>query len=209
MSFYTTKYLNNSRISKLMEPLFYFFGIRRKEKMFILNDPIIIDNSHLYDLDVYALGELFEEKSLKLKDLVEELGKERGILFGVAKNSERITEFLKFGKFLSPEIIEENFSIYFLKDEKSILFKINKIYHSWKELKKDIWKILEPLNIFSKEEFRISTKDWEDSEHNPEAFSFETKKFKLCIGKFYYSFIYIKPKNYNQLKNKIKGLYKK
>ncbi len=191
-----------------MKPLFYFFGIGRKEKIFAISDPIIIDNFNLSDLDEYSLERLFENKKLKLKIFIEEFTKDRGILFGVAKNPEKLIQFLKFGRLLSPDVLEKNFSIYFLVDEKCILFKINRVHYSWKTLKRDVWKIIESAKIISKKEFTRFTKDWKDYEYDPETFCFETSKFKLCVGKFYNSFICIKPKNYSQLKNKIKKAYK-
>ena len=191
-----------------MKPSFYFFGIGRREKVFAIKDPIIIDDFLISNLDEYSLERIFEKNKLRLKNFIAELRKDRGILFGVANNTEKLSEFLKFGKLLSPDIIEQPFSIYFLKDKKLILFKVNKIFFSWKEIKKEIWKIFEPLEFISKKEFYNLTKDWKDYEYDNETFSCETRKFKLCIGNFYYIFICLKPKNYNQLKNKIKKVYK-
>ena len=191
-----------------MRALFYFFGIGRGEKTFAIKDTIMINDYHLSNLDEYSLERVFENNKLKLKNFITELRKDRGILFGIANNSEKISEFLKFGKLLSPDIREKLFSIYFLKDKKLILFKINKIFLSWKEIKKEIWKVFKPLELVSKKEFSNLTKDWKNYEYDNEIFSCETKKFKLCVGNFYYIFICLKPKNYIQLKNKIKKVYK-
>lgn len=191
-----------------MKTLFYFFGIGRGKKTFAINDPIIIDDYSLSNLDEYSLERICENNKLKLKNFILELREDRGILFGTVDKSEKISKFLKFGKLLSPDIIEKYFSIYFLKEKKLILFKINKIFYSWKEAKKEVYKILLPLSLFSKKEFRRLTKDWKDYEYDNGTFSCETKKFNLCAGKFYYAFICIKPKNYIQLKNKIKKTYK-
>ena len=190
-----------------MKALFYFFGIGRGEKTFAIKDAIMINDYRLSTLNEYSLERVFENK-LNLKNFIAELRKDRGVLFGVVNNSEKLSKFLKFGKLLSPDIIEQPFSIYFLKDKKLILFKVNKIFFSWKEIKKEIWKIFEPLEFISKKEFSNLTKDWKDYEYDNETFSCETRKFKLCVGNFYYIFICLKPKNYNQLKNKIKKVYK-
>lgn len=58
---------------------------------------------------------------------------DKGLLFISAKNKRNITEFLKNGELLEPDInrkiisdkLNDNFSIYFLDDKKSILIKIN------------------------------------------------------------------------------------
>jgi len=189
---------------------FYFFGIKKKGKMFAINDPLVISDSSLYDLNESSFWELFRNNKLRLSNLVEEFMKERGILFGVTKSLKEISKLLKYGRLLSPEKVIENLSIYFIEDKKCILFKINKIYHSWKDLKKYLWKILEPLKVISKKDFAKFTKDWKDDKYDNEieTFYLETKKFKLCIGKFYCSFVCIKPKNYNQFKNKVEKVYK-
>jgi len=97
-----------------MKPLFYFFGIWRGEKTFAIKDPIIIDDFIISELDGYSLNQIFEKNGLRLKNFIEEFKKERSILFGVAKNSEKLSEFLKFGQLLCPDIIQQSFSIYFL-----------------------------------------------------------------------------------------------
>jgi len=185
-----------------MKPLFYFFGIWRGEKTFAIKDPIIIDDFIISELDGYSLNQIFEKNGLRLKNFIEEFKKERSILFGVAKNSEKLSEFLKFGQLLCPDIIQQSFSIYFLDDKKLILFKLNKISLPRKKIKKEIWRIFEPLEFISKREFFNLPEDWDY-----DTFSCETTKFKLCVGDFYYIFVALKPKNYLQLKNKIKRVY--
>jgi len=186
-----------------MKPLFYFFGIWRGDKTFAIKDPIIIDGFIISELDRYSLNQIFEKNRLRVENLIEEFKKGRGILFGVAKNSEKLSEFLKFGQLLCPDIIQQSFSIYFLDDKKLILFKVNKISPPLKKIKKEIWRIFEPLEFISKREFFNLPEDWDH-----DTFSCETTKFKLCVGNFYYIFASLKPKNYLQLKNKIKRVYK-
>lgn len=193
-----------------MAELFYFFGIVRKERLFAVIDPIAVTpDCIISELDDSLLNRLFEKKKLKLGNFIEEFGKSRGILFGVSRNSQKITEFLKFGRLLFPDIKEKEFGIYFLDNRKCALFKINKHYETWRKIKNDIWKILKPLKLIPKTEFAQKTKDWKEEHGCPEKiFLLKSEKMNLSVGNFYFLFVGIKPKKYNQLKSKIKKAYK-
>ncbi len=192
-----------------MKKLFYYFGIGRGEKIFAINDVIAIDKYGLTNLTEYELKEIFKRNNLKLNQYIEEVREDRGILFGFSEKLKGIADFLSFGKLLIPNIQGEYYNIYFLGHKKLILFKINRTYYSVKEAKKGIYKVLEPLDLFSRREFINLTKDWKEQWSDNENCSCETKQFKLCLGMFHSSFACIKPKDYVKLKGKIKEIYEK
>src|SRR3989344_1117519 len=196
-----------------MKTLFYFFGVRRGEKIFTLTDPIYLeDDFKIFSLGEYSLKNIFNENKLDLRNILEEVKEDIGILFGFSQTSNKVNNFLKFGKLLSPTLEKEPTSIYFLDDKKLIIIKINKDIDNWKNAKKEIWKILNSLKIISKHEFIKNTKDWKDYEGEYEEcvndFSFKTNKLDLSTGNYYHLFLGLKSNNYEQLKNKIKKNFK-
>src|SRR3989344_6824262 len=130
-----------------MKQLIYFFGLGRKERIFTLSDPIIIKDDDFSDLNKYNLENWFKENKLDLRDYIEEAKYERGVLFGLCKSSKKASNFLKLGKFISPNIDGENISIYFLDERKSILFKINKEFDKWRRIKNDLLKIIKEIGF--------------------------------------------------------------
>lgn len=192
-----------------MEPILYAFGICKGEKLFFLVDPIRIVNGMVDELEPWRLGSLFEKRKLKLNMLIEEFDMRRGIIFFVSKTSNKITKFLKYCKLLSPNISEKYFCIYFLNDEKIVLFKVNKLLKTPKKIRNQIWEVIEALKLLSKKKFKQLAKEGESySKFHPYGLCFETKKLKLSAAKPYHLFMCIKAKNYSQLKKKIKRIYK-
>ena len=192
-----------------MEAVFYFFGIKRKEKTFAINDPIRIEDCNPYNLNEQELRGILKKNKLRLKDYLSEIILRRGLLFGATTKSEKITQFLELGSFLTPSIIEKSFTIYFLDNKKLIMFKIERKFRELKEIKEEIYRILKPLNLFSKSEFINLTKKWKDGKcSDDEIFYLEKEEFKLCLGNFYSSFIIIKPRAYKKLKKIARKKYK-
>src|SRR3989344_4817225 len=170
-----------------MKPLFYYFGIGKDENSFTIIDPIIIKDKFIVidPTEFYLENPLRDDKV----NLVKEFTIKRGILFAVSKNNKEDAEFIRRGKLISPDIKEKEFSIFFLNDEKSILFKIYKNLKELEETKEEILKIIKPLNLISEKEFRIKVKDWKHN--NPEddyRFSFTTNKLKISAGNIFYLF---------------------
>ena len=52
-----------------METLFYFWELKEEKKTSAIDDPIMIDESYLSNLDEYSLERLFENNKLKLKNI--------------------------------------------------------------------------------------------------------------------------------------------
>lgn len=191
-----------------MEPLIYFFGISRGEKTFVLTDSITIKNDFMISEPYYIdLEALFSEKKINIKNLIEEFRRSRGLLFGAAKSSDNISKFLSYGKLLSPDIREKKFSIFFFDKKKSILFKVNKQCETVKKIRNETWALLKPLAIVNEKEFKKSTMDLEGPDYE-NTYVIEPGRLKISIGNYHYLFICIKPKDYNQLKSRIKKMYK-
>ena len=189
-----------------MKPLFYYFGIGKDENSFNLTDPIIIKDKFI----VIDPTEFYLENPLGVDkvNLIKEFTIRRGILFAVSKNNKKDVEFIRMGKLISPNIKEKEFSIFFLNNEKSILFKIYKNLKELEEPKEEILKIIKPLNLISEKEFKIKIKDWKHSDPEDYRLSLTTNKFKLSAGNIFYLFICIQTNNYNRLKDKVKTIYK-
>ncbi|MCD6549520.1 hypothetical protein J7K41_02305 [Candidatus Micrarchaeota archaeon] len=193
-----------------MEPIFYFFGVMKKDFLFYLVDPIVIRDDVLYDLSEPLLNNELERLGLRLDDFVSGVVKKRGIMFGIAKDGKSLSSFLELGELLSPSIAGKDICVYFLDDDRSILFKVNRRYYDLGGLKRKVWNLLRPLDLITKREFTELTKGWrERNDYYDSGFRSETSMFKLCVGRFYHSFIYLKMKkfkDYRTIKNKIYNL---
>ncbi len=196
-----------------MKDHFYFFGITRKERGMILEDPLFIkDDAHLVDVDFFGIERMYQKKSLFLPDI--EFQKQRGLLFCSGKSIDN-NSFLENGIVLVPFTRLLMGSVYCIDEKKIILFKINREVLNIDEAKKLFSELIIPLKIMSFSSFQKEIDKWK--EHSletceSETFRFEQDSFSFCISIFHSFFFSIQIKEderkmYEDLKKKIKKMY--
>ncbi len=196
-----------------MKDQFYFFGITRKERSMIIEDPLFIeDDAHLVDVTFFGIERLYQEKSLSLPDI--EFQKQRGLLFCSGKSTDN-TSFLENGVLLVPFRRFSKGSIYCIDEKKIILFKINREILSIDDAKKVFLELMNPLEITSFSSFQERIDTWK--EHSletceSETFHFEQDLFSFCISIFHSFFFSMQikedeKKTYEDLKKKIQEIY--
>ena len=183
-----------------MKPIFYYFGIKRISKLFGINDPLAIVDEFM---PTTLRDSLKDKKEFdEFKPLLEELNENRGILFGFSEESKKSTKFLKLGQIISPDLTYQNTSIYFL--DNLIIFKINQDLMDFSKINELSWKILEPYNLLTKEQFDSESPKNTDPQEYPYNLVLRQKNLNLAIRKLYQSiFICINSKDHNNLKTKI------
>ena len=186
-----------------MKPLFYYFGVARKGKLFSIAD--IVKISAFGGIDAADdMSGTFWRKELKAEDFFEDYRLERGLLFGTSKGRS-VENFLSMGKMLSPNIRKGNLSVFFFDGEKTILFKFNQRMESWKQAKSYIWKTMKLLHIISLKAFKKKTNTIKDDEYSNEC---NTRRFKsgelsvsICnVEKLYFT---IKTDKYSLVKKRL------
>lgn len=195
-----------------MKPLFYFFGVSRKEKTLAITSPLYFKQgfevhnfstnnpSHL----PICMSTYFEEYLIK-----------KEILFGLAKSDNKLNQLFDQGQLLSPfSVVKKQFTIYTIPNKKMFLFKINRHYDSWDDIKEIVWKIIQPLHILPRRDFTKLTKEWtiqddDCCDYNPTHYSLEKGKLTLSVAGYESLFITVKVSGFVKLRNKIKKVYGK
>ncbi len=181
-------------------PSFYFFGLKRKEKSFLINDPITVNkNEEVYSINADDWESYYRDM---LSKYIEEDLFERSTLFIIPKSFAAGNKFLKHGTLLSPLVKITDTSFFCLDDKKLIIFKINRQYRDFNTLKEDIINTFTPLKIMKSEEIKAKIEEKISFNHREKftGFSIETEKVKI-IGQCRFSTIgTIQSKEYSKIK---------
>ena len=194
---------------KLKElPSFYFFGVKRKEKCFLINDPITVSkNKEVFSIDDYEWESYYRDI---LSNYIEEDLFERSTLFIIPKSFAAGNKFLEKGTLLLPLVKITDTSFFCLDDKKLIIFKINRQYHDFNTLKKDIINTFTPLKIMKYEEIKAKIEEKISFNHLKEftGFSIETKKVKIVAQCKFSTIGTIQSKEYSKIKATLEKIKK-
>ena len=195
-----------------MKPLFYYFGVSRGERMFHIKAPIYFSQSGISVLHDSDLQELLKKKGIDVFNLVEEFTNARYELIGFGKTKSGVVELLKHGKLLTQSIMAKDWNIFFVDEDKIVLFKSHRETNPFQKTKGKMWDVLSKLSVLDKKVFlnemkemrKSSCKDCCDNDEwwikAKEADIMLAYSDKLMIG--------IKPKNYAALKEHVKKNFK-
>lgn len=184
-----------------MQPKFHYFALSRKNNLFSLTDPIVLEGGHRITNLLSYDYETSQYRDKLFQDNLQEHIMKRGIFTAYASDVQ-VQEFLSQGILLKPHITpKNNIAIYYLKDLNLILLKGPGADLSFTQTFNLFYPLLQTFLTKSKEQLLHKLEELQKSQDEECSHSIvlETQNATLCLAETFAPMISIKSETISEI----------